>query len=249
MSSARPTQECNNLRCFNLLRESIWFGELPYPTAKELFTAGHCVEYPAGQLIYLEDSPYQGIFGVLEGTVHFETIDNSGRRILLNLAGPGHWFGDVAASVEGRTTVSAYAFRRVKAWHVPVFALRRLLRDLPELRKAYEQLTAMRISTLVERICVMHRPSALVQVAGTLALLRRTLQETIPSTSAVFIDMTQSDLADMTGLSRQTINGIIGQLEAEGLIKVNHRKIAICDPDALENYYLSKTSGHSMPII
>jgi len=236
MSSARAIHECQNFRHFNELRKSVWFGGLPYALAKELFAAGSRVDYPAGHTIYLEDSPNQGIFGVLDGTVHFEMIDKSGRRILLDLAGPGCWFGDITVSGDGRTTASAYAFLRVTAWRVPVYALRRLLRDMPDLRRAYEQLTAARISHLVERIRVMHRHSALVQVAGTLALLHRNLRENSSSPSGIFIYMTQSDLADMTGLSRQTINGIVGQLENEGFVKMRHRKIEIIAPEMLEIY-------------
>jgi CRP/FNR family transcriptional regulator, cyclic AMP receptor protein len=246
MSSVRSTREWKNHQYFQQLRNGVWFGNLPHDVAYALFVAGSSVEYPAGQLVYLEDSPNQGLFGIIEGTVHFETVDDSGRRILLNVAGPGHWFGDVAGPPENRTMISAHAFQRVRVWKVPVYALRRLLREMPELCKAYEQLTAMRISTLLERICVMHRPGALVQVAGCLALLHRTLKENAPASHSTFIFMTQSDLADMTGLSRQTINGIIGQLEDEGLITVQHRKIEIQNSEALDDYYLSKSSNYSM---
>jgi CRP/FNR family transcriptional regulator, cyclic AMP receptor protein len=246
MSSAQPIHDWKNQQYFRQLRSGIWFSSLPLPAAHALFIAGTSVEYPAGQLVYLEDSPNKGLFGIIEGTVHFETVDDSGRRILLNVAGPGYWFGDVAGPPEGRTMISAHAFQRVRVWRIPVFALRRLLREIPDLCKAYEQLTAMRISTLLERICVMHRPGALVQVAGCLALLHRTLKENAPASHSSFIYMTQSDLADMTGLSRQTINGIIGQLEQEGLIKVQHRKIEIQNSEALDEYYLNKSSNYSM---
>jgi CRP-like cAMP-binding protein len=241
MSSARPTQECLHLQYFKQLRSAVWFGNLPQPVATALFNAGTSVEYPAGQMIYLQDSPHQGLFGILEGTVHFETIEDSGRRILLNVAGPGHWFGDVAAPPEARTMVTAHAFRRVRAWRVPVFALRRLVREVPELCKAYSQLMALRIATLTERICVMHKPSALVQVAGSLAFLNRTLKENSPAAHIGQIYMTQSDLADMTGLSRQTINVIMGQLEEKGLIKVGHRLIEIRDSQRLTQYCLENT--------
>jgi len=45
----------------------------------------------------------------------------------------------------------------------------------------------------------------------------------------------------MTGLSRQTINVIMRQLEEKGLIKVRHRLIEIRDSQRLTQYCLENT--------
>jgi CRP-like cAMP-binding protein len=234
--SARPSQKWVNIQIFQQLRRGAWFGNLPHSIAYALFEVGSGVEYTAGQLIYLQDSPNQGLFGMIDGTVHFETIEDTGRRIFLNIAGPGHWFG--AAPSDARTLVTAHAFRRVKAWRIPLFALRRLMVDMPELYRAYSQLMAMRVAALTERVCVMHKPNALVQVAGALALLHRNLKENAPPPHSTLIYMTQSDLADMTGLSRQTINMIMGQLQQMGMIQARHRLIEIRDSARLSAYCL-----------
>jgi CRP/FNR family cyclic AMP-dependent transcriptional regulator len=236
--SEQSSQDWVNIQIFQQLRRAAWFGNLPHSIASALFEVGSCVEYTAGQLIYLQDSPNQGLFGVIDGTVHFETIEDTGRRIFLDVAGPGHWFGDIAAPSDARTLFTAQAFRRVKAWRIPFFALRRLMGDMPELCRACSQLMAMRVAVLTERVCVMHKPNALVQVAGALALLHRNLSENAPPPHGTLIYMTQSDLADMTGLSRQTTNMIMGQLEQMGMIRARHRLIEIRDAARLSAYCL-----------
>ena len=49
----------------------------------------------------------------------------------------------------------------------------------------------------------------------------------------VELALSQSDMANMIGTSRQTINGLLKKLETEGLIKVGFRKFKILNPKIL----------------
>ena len=66
------------------LRRGTWFGALPPSLAKALFESGRAEEYGAGETIYAEESPAQGLFALVEGAVHFEKMDRSGHRVLLS---------------------------------------------------------------------------------------------------------------------------------------------------------------------
>ncbi len=47
------------------------------------------------------------------------------------------------------------------------------------------------------------------------------------------LDISQADLAQMVGTSRQTVNALLQRIEAEGLIEVKFRKIRILDVERL----------------
>ena len=47
------------------------------------------------------------------------------------------------------------------------------------------------------------------------------------------IELTQAELAQMIGVSRQTANEILKRLEAEGLIEVGFKRIRVLNPDRL----------------
>lgn len=237
MSSLGHAEKKTSEFChFRKLRRGTWFGSLSEPVALALFEAGSIVEYRPGEVIYLEDGTPQGFFATLDGAAHIETVDRAGRRVLLYAACPGTWFGEIAAAPRQHMFVTIRAFRRTTVWRVPVFVLKKMLHEEPELVEGVALLNTLCRRALVEMVCMAHRPGTLSQVAGRLALIDRLYKENDVDTQLSVVHMTQSDLADMTGHSRQTINGVISQLEKEQLIRVGHRRIEILDPDGLDAF-------------
>ena len=90
---------------------------------------------------------------------------------------------------------------------------------------ALSQLMAARFSALIETVCAMRRPTALAQIAGRLALMDEKCKDCDSAVTRSVLQMSQSDLADMTGHARQTINAAVNRLEDEGLIRVGHRQM------------------------
>ncbi|MEQ1715732.1 MAG: Crp/Fnr family transcriptional regulator [Hyphomicrobium sp.] len=226
-------QTARHHKIYSQLRRGAWFGNLAPSIAEMLFDSGRLESYDAGDGIYPEDAPTQGLFGIVEGAVHFERGDHGGQRLLLHVACPGYWFGEIAATGAIRTMVSARAFVPTQIWRVPVHAVSNVLTTEPELFGSLSTLMAGRFAALIEIVCMMHKHSALAQVAGRLAILDRNCKESDSAVAVSVLRMTQSDLADMTGHVRQTFNTAIKQLENEGLIKVGHRQIEVLKPAAL----------------
>ena len=219
---------------FRQLRRGAWFGSLSEPVALALFEAGSIIEYTAGEVIYSDDGTAPGFLTTLDGAAHIETADRSGRRVLLYAASPGTWFGALAAAPRQHMLITIRAFRHTTVWRVPSTELRRLLRVEPELVDGLALLETLRQRALVEMVCMAHRPGTLSQVAGCLALIDRLYKENDAETERSVVHMTQADLADMTGHSRQTINVVVAQLEKDQLIRVGHRRIEILDAEGLD---------------
>ena len=95
---------------------------------------------------------------------------------------------------------------------------------------------AERFAALIELVCAMRRPTALAQIAGRLAVIAQHCKENDSAIDFVVLQMTQGDLADMTGHARQTVNPAIKRLEQEGVIEVAHRQITILDSHGLEAF-------------
>ena len=220
------------------LRRGTWFGALPPSLARALFESGRAEEYGAGETIYAEELPAQGLFALVEGAVHFEKMDRSGHRVLLHVGAPGFWFGEIAAGGGLRTMVAARAYTGVRVWRVPILVVSRILNSEPELFSALSSLMAARFAALIETVCAMRRPSAVAQIAGRLALMDENCKEGDCAVRVSVLQMTQNDLADMTGHARQTVNAAVKRLEEEGLINVGHRQIEILDPKTLGAYFI-----------
>lgn len=68
-------------------------------------------------------------------------------------------------------------------------------------------------------------------------LLRLTEQHGVPSDEGVLIDLklTHQHLADMTGTARETVTKSLLGLQDEQLIRIDQRKILVCNIDRLRN--------------
>jgi CRP/FNR family transcriptional regulator, cyclic AMP receptor protein len=235
--SRRFDYETFDSTTFSRLRRGEWFGGLPLPVAKTLFEAGRCIPFDAGQMIYNEGAQSQGLFGLVDGAVHFEAVDRMGRRIPVHIASPGYWFGGIEVAAQAPMPVSARAFGPGRALQIAPSTMSRLLRESPELYRALASLAVVRLLAFVDLVAVMQRPTSIAQVAGRLALLGKISKASDQSVKRPVICATQADMADMTGHSRQTINAIISRLQKQRLIQAGRRQIEILDPDGLDNYW------------
>lgn len=217
------------------LRRGRWFGTLPEPLALALFGAAELAEYAPGT-VYASDAPAQGLFALIEGTVHFDKIDQSGRRVLLHVAPPGYWFGEIASASGVGTAVNVHAFTSIKVLRIAPENVHQLLGVQTDLSSALSRLMADRFAALIELVCAMRRPTALAQIAGRLAVIAQHCKASDSAIDFVVLQMTQGDLADMTGHARQTVNPAIKRLEQEGVIEVAHRQITILDSHGLEAF-------------
>jgi CRP-like cAMP-binding protein len=235
-----PMPSASRNKTFAQLRRGRWFGTLPEPLAYALFSAGEFAEYAPGAL-YSADAPSQGLFALVDGTVHFDKFDLTGRRVLLHVAPPGYWFGEIVSAGRDRTAVNVHAFSPIKVLRISPETVRRLLGAHPELAGALSLLMAERFSALIELVCAMRRPTALAQIAGRLAVIAQHCKDNDSAIDVVVLQMTQGDLADMTGHARQTVNPAIKRLQKEGVIEVAHRQIRIVDSTALEAFAFERT--------
>ena len=105
-----------------------------------------------------------------------------------------------------------------------------------------QSLMAARFAALIETVCAMRRPTALAQIAGRLALMDEKCKDCDSAVAVSVLQMSQADLADMTGHARQTINAAVSRLENEGLIRVGHRQIEILDSKGLDAYVTGEKS-------
>jgi CRP-like cAMP-binding protein len=201
-----------------------------------LFEAGRLVAYRSDDIIYLEDSPAQGLFAVVEGAVRMEKADHAGRRVLLHIASPGFWFGEQASAGGIRTMVTTQAFGPVKAWHVPPHAVAQAVRNSQELSAHLYTLMAERVVALADLVSNGTTQHALPQIAARLARMDHECRICDSAVQISMLPMRQEDLADMTGHARQTVNAAIKRLEREGLIKVGHRRITILDRHGLDAF-------------
>ncbi len=119
---------------------------------------------------------------------------------------------------------------------IPAEAMKTLLRETSSLGEALWWGTMTDLGVLRERIVDEGRRSAYVRIAHLLyeMLVRYRMVELTDGNSFAF-PITQTDLADATGLTPAHANRMLQKLRADGLIELRGGVVTVIEPDLLKD--------------
>ena len=230
--SARSTQRMhveNRTQVLEFLKQGRWFGRLPPRLQHLIVEHSRIRSFRKGGVVISEGAPPRGIYAVLEGRVRSVRRVGDSEEILIYVGEPGFWVGEFAVLARAPSIGSVVADSAVRSLFLPAVEFERIVEDEPRYFRAFADL-------LFERHALLFR--YLVEAGGLapeewlrtrlvdLAAMRRNESPTSdPST----LTMSQSDLAKMVGVSRQTLSRMLDRLATRGLIKVGYRSIRVLD--------------------
>lgn len=184
--------------------------------------------------IYLADEPSDYLCLLLQGTIKIGIYSPDGREIIKSIQHPFTMFGELGLTGEGRRAEFACAMNQeVRYGVVRVDDFKRLIQHNFELaqavmlylgerlRKAERQWESLILKDVRTRIVEFLKESA-----GERG--RQVGFETL-----VKHGLTQQDIANLVGASRQTVTAILNELRKSNLIHFNRNSILIRDMDKL----------------
>jgi CRP/FNR family cyclic AMP-dependent transcriptional regulator len=193
------------------------------PMVRELALRGVTRSYPAGTHIISEGDKGDSLFVILSGKVKVFVSDREGRDMVLDFHGPGDYIGEMA--LDGRPrSASVAAVEPTVCSIVTRDALRAAIAANPDVAMTL-------ISTLIERARIATdnvKNLALMDVYGRVARLLLSIAHEQPDGRLVVPErMTQQDIAERVGASRDMVSRIFKDLTAGGYITVVDRQITI----------------------
>jgi CRP-like cAMP-binding protein len=188
------------------------------------------------QVIFREGDASDTCYVVRSGHARAVREHGDGRTIALAHFGPGDIFGELAMFDDERRSATVETLDAVDAVAVAGSDMRRLLREHPDisvklvialgrrLREANERLTRQSFQTVQSRVAV---------VLGHLVDQARAEGA---SDGDVLVRITQADIAQLAGSSRESASRFLAVLERAGVITQGRGRLTVHDPDALNRY-------------
>lgn len=205
---------------FDLVR-SPWLSRQPAPVAGALLDAGRVQRLEAGQWVYGEDDPDGGLFAVISGRLSVEAAAGPERMVLIDILHKGAWLGQSAqADVTVRARSAATLFL------IPDAVLKRVGHDRPDVWQAVSNLVYGQLESAVRMVARLLTAGP----AELIALRLLALAEGQPP----FVAISQSELGELTGMTRKAANAHLALLEEQGLVKRAYGKVMIVDTEALK---------------
>ncbi|CAJ0730589.1 Crp/Fnr family transcriptional regulator [Ralstonia mannitolilytica] len=214
------------------LQASSWFGGLGAPAQDALLRVATVRRLAAGTPLFRRGDPPDGLYCVVEGTIHIGATSPDGREALLAVLEPVNWFGEIGVFDRQPRTHDARADANTTLLHMPQAPLTALLDSMPALLQAFALLLTHKLRltfTVLEETALLPAP---VRVARRLLLMAEGYGDLRLGTRRV-LHVPQEQLAQLLALSRQTVNQVLKDFQARGLIHVAYGGIELLDPAGL----------------
>jgi CRP/FNR family cyclic AMP-dependent transcriptional regulator len=203
-----------------------WFARQPPHFRRRLLEEARTVSFAKGAWIYGAEEEATGLFALLEGGARVYITLPRGGVALVDLAQPGAWFGQVGILRGGRRQATAMAAAPTRALLVPRQSLQRLLADTPAFWESFAALDVEQMQYILRAHAELLALDPRARVAGRLiALTPRRRGGSV----AAPIALTQSDLAELVGLERKTVQRILAAFARSGWVRVGYGVIEVLD--------------------
>jgi len=218
-----------------LLRRVPLFSELSESELNGIAEVAIPRSYPKDVRVFHEGDRSDACYIVRNGDLRVTREHSDGRAIALATLGPGDIFGELAmldgearsASVESLTDCDLLA--------LPAADVRRLLASAPETTVKLVVALVRRLREANERISRQSFQTVPSRVAGVLSQLIAE-DSAFEGRDGITIQMTQADLAQLAGTSRESVSRFLATLERAGVVRVGRGRVTVLEPRRLRGY-------------
>jgi len=190
--------------------------------------------YSRGTIIFSEGQKTDGIYIITEGLIKVYKMSVDGREKTLAILNPGDILGEMALFDHNLRSATAEALEATKVNVIPRQDFERLLEEMPVLATKLIRVLAERLRQADEEIKNLLFLNARSRVILNLVQLAEThMQGKKPGTPMPF-RLTHAEMANLVGVSRETVTRVISELQDEGLIRIEKRKLWINDLQRLK---------------
>ncbi len=217
----------------SVLHQSPLFASLDQEGAQALMESLTEQIVAKGEILFHEGEFGDHLFLILEGKVKLGHASTDGRESLMAVLGPGEMFGELSLFDPGLRAATATALTQARVLRLGNTQLMPWLAGRPEVAAALLQALARRLRRTNEAMADLVFSDVPGRVAKALMELGEKFGTLIPGGLLVTHDMTQEELAQLVGASRETVNKALADFAQRGWISLESRQVLILDVERL----------------
>lgn len=183
---------------------------------------GNVRSFPAHAILINEGDDTDSLYIVLQGRLKAYASSEEGRDVVLGEMGPGEYFGELSFD-GGKRSASVMALEPTTCRVVPGAQLRQFLADHPD----FAVHLALKLSRLVRRLTEQVKSLALQDVYGRMVRVLMELSDPVGDERVARQKLTQQDIADRVGSSREMVNRVMKELSTGGYVSVREGRHVI----------------------
>ncbi|OZC83902.1 Crp/Fnr family transcriptional regulator [Rhodococcus sp. 06-412-2C] len=215
-----------------LLRAGIFQGVEP-SAVSALTEKLEPVDFPRGHVVFTEGDPGDRLFIIVSGKIKLGRRSSDGRENLLAIMGPSDMFGELTIFDPGPRTSTAITVTAVRAVSMNRDALKAWIDQRPDITYQLLRVLARRLRRTNNNLADLIFTDVPGRVAKTLLELAQRFG--IPEAGSVRVthDLTQGEIAQLVGASRETVNKALADFTHRGWVRMEGKSVLISDPQRL----------------
>jgi CRP-like cAMP-binding protein len=210
-----------------------WLSQLPVEFQTAVLNRSFLKVYQPKEPVYhLGDEP-GGIYGLISGGIAISVAPGRHGPYFAHFALPGFWFGEASVITGRPRRVGVVARRRTTLLHLPLPAIQELVAADPIVWRylaANAVLSLDLAMTGYDDLMIRDPQTRVASILLRLAGYRTDLSQ--PGEEPQ-IDITHAELAEIAGLSRNSVGRALARLSEAGLIAFGYSQIGILKPRAM----------------
>jgi CRP/FNR family transcriptional regulator, cyclic AMP receptor protein len=191
------------------------------------------VDFKRRATVFAEGEPADRLYIIISGKVKIGHRSPDGREHLLAIMGPPEMFGEVSILDPGPRTASATTLTEVRAVSLDRDTLRRWMADRPEVAEQLLRVMARRLRRTNNKLTDQIFTDVPGRVAKQLLLLAQQFGTRDGDALRVAHDLTQEEIAQLVGASRESTNQALSTFADHGWIQSESHTTLILDAESL----------------
>jgi CRP/FNR family cyclic AMP-dependent transcriptional regulator len=216
-----------------VLREAPLFSGLDDEAAQALSAMMVESHLPRGEVLFREGDDGDRLYVVTEGKVKLGRSSADGRENLLAILGPGQMFGELSLFDPGPRSATVTAVTDCTLQSLGHDELGPWLTGRPEVARGLLVPLAVRLRKTNDVVADLVFSDVPGRVAKALLDLSSRFGRIADDGIHVHHDLTQEELAQLVGASRETVNKALADFASRGWLRLEPRSVVILDVERM----------------
>ncbi len=217
----------------DVVRSAPLFAALDDEAAAALLSSMSRVDLPRTEILFHEGEAGERLFVITAGKIKLGRTSGDGRENLLTVLGPGEMFGELSLFDPGPRTATATAVSDAQLVGLGHADLQAFLTGRPDVARHLLQALARRLRRTNDSLADLVFSDVPGRVAKALLDLSRRFGRQTDAGVLVAHELTQEELAQLVGASRETVNKALADFASRGWIRLEARAVVLLDTERL----------------
>lgn len=218
----------------DVLRQAPLFNGLDDDASAALEASMSTVTLRRGEMLFGEGDDGDQLYVVIEGKIKLGRRSVDGRENLIAILGPGQMFGELSFFDPGPRSATATAVTDTELRSLGHQALNPVLQSHPDVAYALLNQLAGRLRRTNEVVGDLVFSDVPGRVSKALLDLAQRFGRQADDGIHVNHDLTQEELAQLVGASRETVNKALADFASRGWLRLEPRSVIILDIERLK---------------